>query len=154
MNKKTEFYRRERYYNADMINIHIENLELMNRIMESINVRRISTGRVASSWCLPLFEHLEDNDWRVHMYLGIKENSRGEKVYCDRYCYRATDDIVKRFLQYESLGKAYNEMLKKNPNAIYEPEMLSKKSPDEGFTRIDLAQKAREFKMVEYINQL
>ena len=154
MNRRNELFERERYYNADMMNIHIANLELNNRIMSNLHTRRITTGRVASSWCLPLFEKLEENKWRVHMYLGLKENSRGEKVYCDRYCYITDDDTVRKFLQCESLGKAYNKYLKYNEEVEVEPEMEQHSDVEEGMTRRDLATKARILKMVEYLNQL
>lgn len=154
MNKRTELFERERYYNADMMNIHIANLKLNEKIMSNINIRRISTGRVASSWCLPLFEQLEEDKWRVHMYLGLKENSEGEKVYCDRYCYIANDEIVKAFLQCESLGRAYNIYLKQNDNAKVDSSMEEHLDPDEGKSRKDLAKEARKMKMVEKLNQL
>lgn len=153
MNKK-ELFERERYYNADMMNIHIANLELNNKLMETLNIRRISTGRVASSWCLPLFELLEKNKWRVHMYLGLKENEEGEKVYCDRYCYITDDETVRKFLQSESLGKAYNQYLKRNDEAVVEPAMEKHLPLNEGKTRKMLAREAKNMKMVENLNQL
>ena len=152
MNRKNELFERERYYNADMMNIHIANLELNNRIMSNLHTRRITTGRVASSWCLPLFERLKENIWRVHMYLGLKENSKGEKVYCDRYCYITNDDTVRKFLQCESLGKAYNKYLKYNDNVNVEPEMEEHLEPNEGKSRKDLAKEAKRLKMVENLN--
>ena len=88
------------------------------------------------------------------MYLGLKENSRGEKVYCDRYCYITDDDTVRKFLQCESLGKAYNKYLKYNEEVEVEPEMEQHSDVEEGMTRRDLATKARILKMVEYLNQL
>lgn len=154
MNKQNEFYGRERYYNADMMNIHIANLELNEKIMSNLNIRRISTGRVASSWCLPLFEQLEEDKWRIHMYLGLKEDSKGNKVYCDRYCYIADNEIVKKFLQSESLGKAYNKYLKFNDDVDVEPKMEKHLNPDEGKSRKDLAREAKKMKMVEKLNQL
>lgn len=154
MNKQNEFYGRERYYNADMMNIHIANLELNEKIMSNLNIRRISTGRVASSWCLPLFEQLEEDKWRIHMYLGLKENSQGNKVYCDKYCYIANNEIVRKFLQSESLGKAYNKYLKLNDDVDVEPEMEEHLDPDEGKSRKDLAKEAKKMKMVEKLNQL
>ena len=153
MNKRTELFERERYYNADMMNIHIANLELNNRIMSNLHTRRITTGRVASSWCLPLFEQLEEDKWRVHMYLGLKENSKGEKVYCDRYCYIADNDTVRKFLQSESLGKAYNKYLKHNDDVDVEPEMEKHIDVEKGMSRKDLSKEAKRLKMVENLNQ-
>lgn len=153
MNRRNELFERERYYNADMMNIHIANLELNQKIMENINIRRISTGRVASSWCLPLFELLKENKWRVHMYLGLKENSEGDKVYCDRYCYIADNDTVRKFLQSESLGKAYNKYLKHNDDVDVEPEMEKHIDVEKGMSRKDLAKEAKRLKMVENLNQ-
>jgi hypothetical protein len=88
------------------------------------------------------------------MYLGLKENEEGEKVYCDRYCYITDDETVRKFLQSESLGKAYNQYLKRNDEAIVEPAMEKHLPLNKGKTRKMLAREAKNMKMVENLNQL
>lgn len=151
----------KKYFNEKIMNIELNN-KLVQNMMESITVDRIHDGRKPSNWIYPIIQKVKENNqiyWRLYVFMTPVKDSNGTYRYTYKYVYWIPEEKIRKFLSHETLGGAYNDLIKMSLPRIRELEPTNEKGipkvhPNRGWSRKDLAKMAKKFNMKENIQLL
>lgn len=134
---------------------HFQNERMMQIILDEItyskwckglkelHLNRIKKGIKASTFIIPLVYEINNNLYQLDAYMpgkkAVKYNDNGEEVYTRMYRYFITKDTMEAFFANESLGRAYNIIIKQNPNVNDGKLIMDLNNPNLAPTRFDLA---------------
>ena len=106
---------------------------------------KIEKGIKVSSFHIPLAYPYKDDLYILDEYMqgpkAIKKNSKGEQVYTRMYRYIVTKEIMEQYMRFDSLGQAYNFLVKQNMGVSKGIKLMDLKNPDDAPTRKDLGKK-------------
>lgn len=145
------------YKNEKIIEIKVNEEEFWNtKVMNRINRHRILHCRKVSSLGIPIiyFDPIEQK-YVLDMYMYNKKSIKGKKYYHlnslgqivlpRMYRYTINKEIADNFFCTESIGKAYNDAIKKSIQiAPYEKKFDFMNNLDKAPTERDIAKIARK----------
>lgn len=116
-------------------------------------INKIMKGIKVSTFHIPLPYPYKDGNYILDTYMqgpkALKKNSKGEQVYTRMYRYLVTKEIMEQYMQFDSLGQAYNFLVKQNEGVSKGIKMMDLTNPDDAPTRKDLGKKYKT-KMKKY----
>ena len=113
--------------------------------LKELHLNRIKKGIKASTFIIPLVYEVNENLYQLDAYMpgnkAVKKNDKGELVYAKMYRYFISKEVMEAFFARESLGQAYNFLVKQNEDIAKGELLIDLKDPNKAPTRFDLAKK-------------
>ena len=113
--------------------------------LKELHLNRIKKGIKASTFIIPLVYEINDDLYQLDAYMpgnkAVKKNNKGQLVYTKMYRYFISKNLMEQFFAKESLGQAYNFLIKQNPDVTKGQLLIDLKDPNLAPTRFDLAKK-------------
>lgn len=148
------------YIGDDIMSKEFQNEKMMNIVLDEItyakwckglkelHLNRIKKGLKTSTFIIPLVYELNEKEYRLDAWMpgrkAVKKNDKGQDVYAKMYRYIVPKIIMEEFFKKESLGQAYNFLVKQNEYVAKGELVVDIKDPNMAPTRFDLAKKYRQ----------